>query len=169
MPWSVGSNVTAGTVLTASRYNQDVIENLNVIGGAWTSFTPSWTNVTLTGSTNEGAYLAAGKLYIVRVKLTFGASTAFTGAPTLTLPNSASLKSVYGTSFQLGTVLMVDASAGTFFYGGVHAPGSGATSVRFFSMNAAVTYLQAGSWDATNPATWAVNDRMEAQFMFEAA
>lgn len=169
MAWVTPTNVATGDVLTASKWNQDVVANAEAIGGAWTSFTPSWTNVTLTGATNEGAYIAAGKLYIVRIKLTWGAGTAFTGAPTLTLPNSASLKAAYGTSFQLGTVLMVDSSAGAFYYGGVHAPSSGATTVRFLSFNASGTYLIAGSWDATNPTTWASGDRMEAQFMFEAA
>ena len=169
MSWSVGSNVTAGSVLTASRYNQDVLENLNVIGGAWTSFTPSWTNVTTTSATNEGHYMAAGKFYVVRIKLTWGASTAFTGSPLLTLPNSASLRSIYGTTFPLGQVSMTDVSTGALFVGSVIPRDTGVTQVRFISYNAGGTYLQAGSWDATNPATWATGDRMEAQFMFEAA
>ncbi len=169
MAWSIGSDVTAGSVLTASRYNQDVIANLTAIGGAWTAFTPSWTNVTTTSATNEGHYIAAGKLYIVRVKLTWGASTAFTGSPALTLPNSASLKAIYGTTFPLGQVGMTDVSTGALFTGTVIAPASGATQVRFISHNAGGTYVQAGSWDATNPTTWASGDRLEAQFMFEAA
>jgi hypothetical protein len=66
MAFTNPTNVSVGSVLTASRYNQDVVGNWNMFGAAWTTFTPTLTAVTTnpnlgsTGTTN-GAYLQLGK------------------------------------------------------------------------------------------------------------
>lgn len=95
MAWSVGANVSTGDVLTASRYNQDVIENLNLVGGAWTSWTPALTassnpNLGSTGSV-AGHYIQTGKT--VRFNAVLGASgtgiAAGTGDYRLSLPVAA--------------------------------------------------------------------------------
>lgn len=168
MPWSVGSNVTAGSVLTASRYNQDVIENLNVIGGAWTAYTPTWTNLTVGNATQESHYIAAGKLYIVRVKLTFGSTTSISTIPEFTLPNGVSYRSVNTNVTPFGLGMMFDDSASQA-HGCVITGGTAVTRARFLLQTSGGTYVGFGAATATAPFTWTTSDRLEGQFMFEAA
>ena len=170
MPWSIGSNVTAGSVLTASRYNQDVLENLRAIGDAWTAFTPTWTNVTLgTSPTQKSAYIAAGKLHIVRIDLTLGTGGSLSGAPEATLPNGVSFDADYSDFSRLGWGSAVDASPLTANI--IHMSPSPTTfaRVRFYLTNAASTYLAAENMGAATPWTWTTGDRILGQFMFEAA
>ena len=46
MAWTTPSTWTAGAVLTAAQLNTQVKGNLDVIGGAWTAYTPTWTGAT---------------------------------------------------------------------------------------------------------------------------
>lgn len=66
MPFANPTVVSTGDVLTASRYNADVVGNWNMFGAAWTTFTPTLTAVTVnpnlgTTGTATGAYLQIGK------------------------------------------------------------------------------------------------------------
>ena len=88
--------VTVGSVLTASRYNADVVENMSVIGGAWTSWSPALTatttnpNIGTTGSA-LGHYVQVGKtVWFNAVIQTGGSSIAGgTGDYRLSIPVTA--------------------------------------------------------------------------------
>jgi hypothetical protein len=168
MAFVLPTNVTVGSVLTASRYNADVVENMTAIGGAWTSFTPTWTNLTVGNGTQSSAFMSAGKLYMVRVQLTLGSTSSVTGGPEFTLPNSVSLASAYDTNMPIGNAIFVDATGGNP-WGIVLRSTTTAARCRFASLNASVTYGQSGGMDGSNPFTWTTNDKILAQFMFEAA
>jgi hypothetical protein len=169
MPWSVGAVVSTGDVLTASRYNQDVIENLTMIGGAWTAYTPTWTNLTVGNATQASAYIAAGKLYVVRIKLTFGSTTSISGIPEFTLPNSASHDSDYTTLAGVWGLGTMNDVSGPVSVGCTIFPGLAATRGRFLIQQVNATYMTFAAASATIPFTWTTGDQLEAQFMFEAA
>lgn len=170
MPWSVGANVSTGDVLTASRYNQDVLANMTMIGGAWTSYTPTWTNVTLgSGVVQQSAYMNAGKLYIVRLYLKLGTSGAFTGGPEFTLPDAVSMNSNYTIYGRLGVGSLLDDSAGVGYP--VQIVPSTTTFARARPLYEAVSGANVvlSGVNATTPVTWTVNDILSATFIFEAA
>lgn len=170
MPWSVGSTVSTGDVLTASRYNQDVIENLTVIGGAWTSFTPTWTNITVGNGTQSHAYVAAGKLHIVRMEFILGSTSAMAAAsPEFTLPNGVSMKAAYDPLAYLGGAVYEDVSAAASYLGYV-SPGASSNSVaRLLLWRSDGTYPSVDTVVTTRPMTWATGDKIHATFIFEAA
>ena len=171
MAWTTPSTWVSGAILTAAQLNTQVRDNLDAIGGAWTSFTPSWTNLTVgTGGSaaNTGHYIAAGKLYIVRVSVTLGSSGASFGTdPFLTLPNSSTLATAsQGGSVHLGVCAFTDSGVNSFF-GFVGAQSS--TQVRFRLFRADGTYVSVATPSATVPFTWGSADLLTCQFMYEAA
>lgn len=80
MAWSIGSDVTAGSVLTASRYNQDVIANLTELApffSAWTSWAGTlqvFQAANRTSTNTYAKYLQVGKLVIVSASITITAT-----------------------------------------------------------------------------------------------
>ena len=168
MAWVTPSNVATGDVLTASKWNQDVVENWNAIGGEWTAYTPTFTNLTLGNGTQDFRYMNAGKLYLVRFKIDWGSTTSASGGPEWTLPNGVSLTSDHVGTSALGSGFMLDASGPAYM--ALIAPGNGVLSrARFAVFTVSGSNITFGGASATSPATWTTGDRFTGQFMFEAA
>lgn len=167
MAWSIGSNVTAGSVLTASRYNQDVLENLNVIGGSRSTYTPTLTNVSVgTGgsASASGSYIKAGKLVIFKVKLVLGTSSAsVSGLIGISLPAAASAGYQETASF---SGMFVDAGAGLY---AVMIAQETASRVDLYAVGTNGTYASMANTSATVPFTWAANDQIHLSGVYEAA
>lgn len=130
MAWSIGSNVTAGSVLTASRYNQDVIANLTELApfmSAFTSWTPTLKQTTTPTQTNvRSRYLKVGKLLVATYAISLTGSA--TAGAAITLDFSS-----------IGTAANADASFGAFrhFDTGVTnyvgiSKGASTTTLEFF-------------------------------------
>jgi hypothetical protein len=168
VPWTTPkTDFAPGNVLTAAQMNA-IGENLNAIGGAWTAYTPTWTNITVGNGTQDSAYLNAGKLYLVRIKLTFGSTTSVSGLPEFTLPNSATYEGSYSVFTPVGLATFYDDSAGAGRAGTI-TPATTTTRARILINTADTTYVGFAAISSTAPWTWTTSDRIEAQFMFEAA
>lgn len=169
MAWTTPATWVSGAILTAAQLNTQLRDNLNAIGAAWTSYTPTFGNVTTTGGTTAAAYIAAGKLHIVRIKFTLGAGSAVSGTPEFTLPNAVSMNAAYTGQSVLGDGVMFDASAGDAYVSFV-APVSGDLSKgRLLFQNVSGTTVRFGGATSTVPFTWASTDVFQCQFIFEAA
>jgi hypothetical protein len=168
MSWSIGANVSTGDVLTASRYNQDVLANMREIGDAWTAFTPTWTNLTVGSATQEHAYVAAGKLHVVRIEIALNGST-LSGQPEFTLPGGVSLHSQYSDTAPLGSGFLLDSSSGTGVFAYFCRSSTTAARVRLLAVSISGAYTAVAGLSATAPFTWANGDRIEGTFTFEAA
>lgn len=169
MAWVTPSNVATGDVLTASKWNQDVVENWNALGDAWTAYTPTWTNLTVGNATQNSAYIAIGKLHIVRIFLKFGSTTSISGIPEITLPNGVSFSSGYAGTTIIGTGNLRDASGGTDYMSPLMRSASTAARLRFLCEQVNATYAAAAAISASVPMTWAVDDEISGTFTFEAA
>lgn len=79
MAWTTPRTWVAGEVVTAAILNTHIRDNLNAIGAAWTSYTPTWvastTNPTVGNGTLTGAYMQAGKYVAFRIYIVFGSTT----------------------------------------------------------------------------------------------
>jgi hypothetical protein len=131
-------------------------------GDAWTSFTPTFTNLTVGNGTLVGAYQQIGKTTLVRVKLTFGSTTSVAGVIQLTTP--VSVNSAYAQYTVLGGAAAVDsgtgvANANVIFYG------SGKVAMAY-QANTTAAYSE---WTTAVPFTWTTNDSFHLQYTFEAA
>ena len=128
--------------------------------GDWVSFSPSITNLTVgAGGTLTGYYMQIGKLVYFRVYFKYGAGSAVSGTMALTLPVTAAS---YGSSTSIGSIYVVDASAGAVFFGRVQSSGT------MFVDNVAGTYATYSYISSTVPMTWATDDYFTIQGSYEA-
>lgn len=56
--------------------------------GVWTSYTPTWTGITLGNGTSSGAYFKIGKTVVFRGKIVFGSTTSITSTVIMSLPTT---------------------------------------------------------------------------------
>lgn len=154
MAWTAPRTWVAGEKPSASTLNTHIRDNFKAIGDAWTAYTPSLTNVTLGNGTLAGAYMQAGKTVGFSIKLTFGSTTAITGAVSFGLPVSAT-----GSRTMSGGFIMNDSSGpfkGGFYYNS--------------SANIIATRDDASAvLSATSPFTWATGDEIVINGIYEAA
>jgi hypothetical protein len=126
--------------------------------GAWKSFTPSWTNLTVGNGTNVGSYAIHGKTCVFRTTLTFGSTTSISGAVSYTLPVTAA---TYSDISWIGNVRLKSAGGG--FLGLINSSGS------IVVLNAASTYLATNNLSSTVPATWTTGDTIVVTAVYEIA
>lgn len=159
---------STSTPLSAANFNamelgiQDLSDAL-VTGAAWTSYTPTLTNVTLGNGTLAGRYARVGKFIYFTIVLTFGNSTSFTGQPNLTLPVTAvsASQGLAGQSLHL-------LDSGTALYFGILNKTS-TTTIVLEAIGTASTYASVTAVSATIPFTWTTNDTVYIGGSYEAA
>lgn len=144
---------TTGQVLTAAE--------LNALG-VWTSFTPTWTGVTVGNGTNTGVYTVINKMLFVKVKIVFGTTSVMTGFPQITLPNS--LIGTTANQLVFGTANCDDTGIAAY-------PGScyliQSNAVRAYVSNTAGTYASLANITSTVPMTWSTGDVLYMDFMVQ--
>jgi hypothetical protein len=174
MAWTTPGTATAGEVLTAAFWNENVRDNSNEFASfftAWTSFTPALkgtsTNPILgTGSSATGSYLKIGRLLIVTASITFGTSGVTNGAGIILMDLPASLTlSTQSTGAAVGSAALIDSSGNRAYNMTV----TGVAGV------AAATQVGFRAFDATggsfffydNPITIAASDSFRVQIICE--
>jgi hypothetical protein len=133
--------------------------------GAWTSFTPTWANLTVgNGIYNTSQYYLSGKSVTVAVDFQLGSTSAVTGNIGITLPSGLARANVFGTG--LAQVLLTDASVTTYF--GIVQPNT--ISAQSWSIRGASgSPLALSSTSSTAPFTWTTGDRIVFGATYEVA
>jgi hypothetical protein len=144
----------SGAVLTAAE--------LNGIGEAGTTFTPTWSSYTRGNGTTVAYYVRVNKLVYVYVEETLGSTSSVSGAPTLTLPITAARTQAISPSRN-----RID-DTGAQVYWGTTVPIS-ATQVILYADLASGTYVSFAGITATVPMTWVATDKFATAFVYEAA
>jgi hypothetical protein len=135
---------------------------LDNIDSAWTSFTPSWSNLVVGNGTNVGYYKKIGKLVVAHVSLTFGNSTSISAGATLVLP--LTISSNYTTaSSHIGEGYIVDASASTPYSLKIRQSGI------LIGLGVTGTYVTEYGITNTAPITFTTSDRLEISLTYESA
>ena len=128
----------------------------------WVSFTPSWTNLTVGSGTNTGEYCYAPGGMWVRGTFVYGSGSTMASGPSLTLPNSESLRAA--------TPGAIYGNAGIAVSGGstyqIVIRYSSLTAVGFSAYRADATNAYFATVTNTTPITagWATNDALQYQF-----
>jgi len=152
-----GATVHAG--LSALHLNNltDIIEN-----AAWTSFVPTWTNFTVSGSTVDAKYTRIGKMIDFKIKLTVGGGNTPSGSVSVSLPITAI---THGTTpfFNIGQGSAND--GGSVVYP-LSPCLSDVNTVAVFAFDASAVYTFV---NATVPFTWANTDILMLSGRYEAA
>ena len=132
-------------------------------GFGFSTFTPTWTNLSIGNGSQTGYYrYSAGKLDVY-IDLTFGSTTSISGGVTVLLPNSETMYSTaIGVRQPFGLCEFYDDSGALGYEGVVRYNSS--TSVALLVRNASATYVTSGGLSSTVPFTWAVNDVLQVTY-----
>ena len=127
--------------------------------GVWTSFTPSWTNLTVGNGTVSAHYSIVNKILFVRVKFTMGSTSSMGDPLRMTLP--ASLTQNTDAQESIGWAQLTDTGVASYT-GFVNV--SSSTQVTIAVINASSTYGQTNNVNGTRPFTFATGDTVAFEF-----
>ena len=134
--------------------------------GAWTSFTPTWTNLTVGNGTYEvAAYNLIGKTAIVTISFIFGSTSSISGDVKIILPANLARKTATAGN---GICFLGDAGTANYI-GTCNAEAADAKNWFIRPINAAGTYAVLGALSSTIPMTWGVGDSIKFTLTFEVA
>jgi hypothetical protein len=128
---------------------------------AWTTWTPTWTNLTVGNGSVTARYVQIDKLVVMEVYLVWGSTTSASGEIKVSKPVNAN-QDFEWPSFNLW---IRDASAGVRNFG--FGLNDSATTVSLRVLNASGTYATADNISNTVPFTWAVNDSLNVIGYYE--
>lgn len=168
MAWSSVTTPVTGTPASSSAFGIPVAGNMAILGGAWSTYTPTLTNITLGNGTLAGRYRAVGKTVDFLITLTFGSTTSITGSNSkMTLPVTA-----LSGNWTSGDCAGYDTSANQWFPLCIFtaAAGGGASTADFLIK----TYNTSAGSNAVTisssaPFTWATGDVLTIRGKYEAA
>lgn len=160
-----GTIGTSNAVITASIADSAVTPAKLVAGTGsswvWSSFTPTWANLTIGNGTQTGKWSQIGKLVVVYTYTTFGTTTTMGTNPILTLPTTAS--SSYAVGDAIGFAQSVD--TGTASYIG-QAVISSTTTVAAEAWDSSGATVKATTITASVPFSWGTGSVLQMQFYY---
>lgn len=157
---------TNGHVLTVDSSTSTGLKYAAASGGygSFTSFTPTWTNLTVGNGTVTGEYRQDEETVQVQVKLTFGSTTSITGNVQMTLPVNAA--SAHREVITLSGRLLDSGSSDTMCW--VQIVNTTTCSIQWPRVDTSA-WLNGVLVNATSPWTWATNDQINFFFTYEKA
>lgn len=154
-------------VSDASVTNAKLAAGAGQPGGAWTSWTPTWTNITVGSGTVVAKYSQIGKTVVARISFIYGSGSAVGTAVTFTLPVTAvSYPNIANDMDIIGSGHMLDSGSGN--YDAVVGIAT-TTTARIYSKKADATHVYTTDLTSTVPFTWAANDTITLLLTYEAA
>lgn len=156
------ADTTSAQTLANKTMASPVIPDVAAVGGAWATYSPSWTaavsNPSIGNGSLTGRYLQMGKLVAVRIDLRIGTTTTLgSGQWRLTLPVAVQGS---GGDQNIPGLLFVGAISPASVPASLHQ--SGASS--FTDL-----WSTAGAVNATTPGAWAFGDLLAFTGVYEAA
>ena len=148
----------------ANTYTQSQVDGF--LGGsnaAWTSYTPTWTNLTVGNGTNNFAYKQIGKTVFVRGDFIFGSTSSISGGVSFTLPVTSI---AYNGEHSFGICQLGDSGTADYF-GAIYYVATSKGLIRV--INSAGTYSTWAGISSTVPFTWTTGDVIRFHLYYEAA
>jgi hypothetical protein len=134
--------------------------------GNWTSFTPTWTNLTVGNASVEAKYLKIGGLLHFKIKLGWGSTTSISGRVYVAWPVAPISTNAAQTAN--ATVQYEDSGVGPtigFILNGL----STTSTFAIFSMTSSGSFVNAADLSSTSPFTWATGDQITIAGFYEVA
>lgn len=158
--------VTTAKIADNSVTNAKLSTTTGELGGAWTTWAPTWTNLSVGNGTLVAKYTRVGKTVEARMHLTFGSTTSVSGSVDFTLPVTAVALDGSADIASIGNAVYYDGATNISF-GRVQKRST--TQAMFHAIVASGTYLSQANLSSTIPFTWNTSDQLTAHFSYEAA
>ena len=175
------TNPTSTSLLTSPSHAQqhsdinDAVEALeakvavgNTVLGTYTSYTPTFTNLTVGNGTLAAQYCTVNKFVHTFGSLTFGSTTAFTGTAYFTLPVVTVTAEMGASGMVFGFSTYINSGTGAVVKGTVNAIGNTTGAVLWVATTSG-SYEGQTNPSATIPHTWATGDIIRWNIMYKAA
>jgi hypothetical protein len=161
---------TNNSVVTANITDAAVTPAKLVVGTgtgwAWSSWTPTWTNLTVGNGTVSAKYIQIGKAVFYRIYIILGNTSAVGTGPTFTVPVASSTDTASQGILPIGRAYYLDAGA-TNYMGAVQLINS--TVAAWTIETAGSTYVQLGQVTAAVPFAFGNLDILMSEGFYEAA
>lgn len=139
-------NGTVWSYLTGTRFVE------------WTSFTPTWTNLTVGNATQSFVYAEHGDTMFIDGLITLGSTSSVSTNPSFTIPNSRT-----SNSKALGQNLRLEDTGNNNYFGQLYVTSN---SIELYTYDVASTYPTLASITSTVPFTWANGDKIHVGCIF---
>ena len=154
----------------ASITNAKLATGANQPGGAWTTWTPTWTNLTLGSGTVTALYKQVGKTVHFNLRFVMGAGSAVGTAPNFTLPLTASSTTYDNTKNNIIGQSWAEDVGVANFAGVVAMQGSLTTAAPLaYNQSVSATYITQSSYTASVPFSFGSGDYFVCAGTYEAA
>lgn len=157
----VATNITAG-ILTNAMLSTTTGE----LGGPWTTWSPTWTNLTVGNGTTLYKYIQIGKTVHFRILVTFGSTSSIAGTVSFTPP--VTIRTDYNLRQAIGITSFEDAGTASFT-GVTRISDAGTTLLQAGIATAGGTYTGYSNLSSTIPMTWTTGDQLMITGTYEAA
>ena len=124
-------------------------------GGTWTSFTPTWTNLTVGNGALTARYIKNGGLVNFSLVLVFGSTTSISGRVRVSFP-VAPINTAAAQTAQVN--VQYEEAGNAPWLGQFFNQGAGTSDFEIITMNTAGTYPVAAVLSSTVPFTWGNGD-----------
>lgn len=171
-PASSDTVVTLGATqtLTSKTLTSPVVNQFGTasgLGAAWSSWSPTYTNLTVGNGTVVAKFLQIGKIVNFIYSLTWGSTTAFTAGSNIDISIPVTASSDMISFANVGEAIFYTSGLATIAVGIVLLTST--TTIRPYALNASGTYLAIAQVNNTQPITWATGSVMALQGIYEAA
>jgi hypothetical protein len=163
--------IHASTTATANQLyplNSSGVFDGSVLGGASTTWTPTWTGLTIGNGTLSANYFRIGKLIVAKIHLKFGTTTTVSGNVQFTLPVTGATSMSTLEWNRIGIASLTDEGTAVFD-GSVHTNSSATTASIYVSNAAGTNVTLSNGLGGTVPHTWASTDKISLIILYEAA
>lgn len=156
--------------LPASEFEAQKITLFNLIFNAldagWTTWTPTWVNLTVGNGTVVAKYRQIGKLVVCRLSLVLGSTSSVSGDFSFTLPVTSISYPGTATTQSIGTCQALDAGVSAYLGQVVWAS---TTTAKLRFGGASGTYVISLAPSGSVPFSWGNTDELFTEFVYEAA
>lgn len=159
--------------LKVARYNAafQILDAIFPSGvAAWTSWTPTLTNLTIGNGVITGKYQQIGKLVFFRLTIVLGSTSSVSNSASgvsFSLPQTRAANAGTATLTPMGQCRFYDLSATTGYEG--RSLNATTTTALLAALDASASFLKSSVVKDTVPFVWATGDEINCQGWYESA
>lgn len=145
------------------QYSGAAWSGIGPSSGAWRSWTPTYSNLTVGSGTVVARYMRVGRMITYKFQFTYGSGSSVGTNPTFAVPVTAAAQG----ELDMNVCRLTDSSPFTRYIG--WAVGATTSTVQIGQLENVVSTLAYVSVTATSPFTWATGDTIFVSGTYEAS
>jgi hypothetical protein len=158
---TVDARLGVGTQNQVLQVDSTAATGLKWASGAWITWTPTISNVSIGNGTVSARYQQTGNVISFSVKVTFGSTTTISGSPSISLPVVANSPAYFA-------VNVTDSGVASYTANGI-IPSSVLSTIFLDLIDTTSSRAISAAFSSTSPFTWGTNDNFTISGSYEVA